>query len=302
MAEIFLICEGYADGVDVRVLNKIVPRLLNREVHIRSAGGDMGLRSVRQYHEERSRELKDGKLHPPTDKAFLIQDRNFWPRHKADATWSSRSTRSLMWRRHEIENYLLAPRVLLAAFNSLRTSANSTALWGARLPADESTVSSLLMDLARPLLEGHAGQLLRFEFDVLISHNHSLSFQVSGGNKRSWTKAEWLPKLRQEAERLQLECDKVKTHTLLEPKAIDAQYETILTRICAPAFLQSGEFLEELGGHELMTALLDHIHSIGLATLRADTLEAELVEAIGREYQPGLFVPDDFAELANRIR
>jgi hypothetical protein len=44
---IYLICEGPADGLDVRVLDLIIAQKLGRPVQVIPAGGESSLRSVR---------------------------------------------------------------------------------------------------------------------------------------------------------------------------------------------------------------------------------------------------------------
>ncbi len=56
-----------------------------------------------------------------------------------------------------------------------------------------------------------------------------------------------------------------------------------------------------MGGHELMSALLGYLNRQGLSHLSLSTLQNELVSAIEREYEPGVFSPDDFSELADRL-
>jgi hypothetical protein len=86
------------------------------------------------------------------------------------------------------------------------------------------------------------------------------------------------------------------------------RFDTILARIKAPQFLQSKDFLEEMGGHELLSQVLAHIHSIRGQrlstgeTFNTERFENELVNAITSEYRPGMFIPDDFAELAARLK
>lgn len=309
MADTYLICEGPAHGVDLRVLDMIVAQRLCAGVNVKivPSGGDSGLNAVRVHHEEKSRRVrtagkKRGKLGPPDDTAFSIQDRNVRPRAEAEASWQLASNKSFIWRRHEIENYLLAPRVVLEAFNSLRTSpkyVNSP--WVANLPVDESGMSSLLMDLARPLLENHAGELLRYELDLSLKRSRAFSIGNPGKSTQSWTKTQWLAHLHQEGQRIQSECAAVTTLPDLAPVAMNQQYDAIFARVADPQFLLRGEFLEEMGGHELMSALVMYLHSLGGRNISANELEEELVKAIGTTYQPGLYNPDDFAELAAKL-
>src|SRR4051794_15404601 len=94
-------------GLDERVLDAIVIQHYNLGIFMASAGGDRGLGAVRAYLGSRS----------PRDVAISTQDRNYRPQGLAQATWANPSGRSFIWRRHEIENYLLQPRVVLELCN-----------------------------------------------------------------------------------------------------------------------------------------------------------------------------------------
>ncbi|MBM4080820.1 MAG: hypothetical protein FJ278_14035 [Planctomycetes bacterium] len=162
MADVYLVCEGPADGLDSRALDAVVAQILRVPVIVSPAGGDSSLASVASWLEERSRRTrKDGTLGPPSDRAFSIEDRDYRPRAEADASWHTKGNKRLMWRRHEVENYLLEPGVVLRAFDSLRRTV--TFPWARKLPTEELAVAELLADLARPMSEDHAGRLLHWE-------------------------------------------------------------------------------------------------------------------------------------------
>jgi len=76
----------------------------------------------------------------------VVEDRDYRPGAVANATWANRAGRSFIWRRHEIENYLLHPRVVLELFNNFRATG---AAWANSLPANEPDVSALLQSLRR---------------------------------------------------------------------------------------------------------------------------------------------------------
>jgi hypothetical protein len=73
-----------------------------------------------------------------------------------------------------------------------------------------------------------------------------------------------------------------------------------LPQFQAPAFLTSGDFLIDMGGHELMAALAAHVRGIGAPPGFTDPfLEEELLRILAPIYQPGaIYQPDDFLELA----
>lgn len=106
----YLVCEGQPDGLDIQVLDLVIAQKFGRDVTIEAAGGDRSLGSVREYLSKRNR----------TPRVLSIEDRNFHSRADAERTWTNPGAKGLMWRRHEIENYLLDPRLVADAFRALR--------------------------------------------------------------------------------------------------------------------------------------------------------------------------------------
>ncbi len=108
MAAVYLFCEGGPDGLDLRALDILVAQPPPVFVQIVSVGGERNLRSVASWHEECL-----------GDVALTIEDRNYRTRVEAEATWKTTDNRRLMWLRHEVENYLLEPRIVCSAFEIL---------------------------------------------------------------------------------------------------------------------------------------------------------------------------------------
>jgi hypothetical protein len=189
----------------------------------------------------------------------------------------------------------------LALFNDLRATGFG---WTAALPTTEASVLTLLQTVATALLENHAAEVLRVE---LLRHS------VAGGNLQFGTnrppsppgaivagQAAWVPALQQEAARLCASCTAAAGRPELRPAAIAARYQVLLAQFQAPAFLTSGTFLVDMGGHELMAALAAHLRGVGAPLSFTDRfLEDELLRVLIAIYQPGVFYnPDDFQELA----
>ena len=143
---------------------------------------------------------------------------------------------SFLWRRHEIENYLLDPRVVLALFDDLRAAGFG---WAAAFPTTEAGVLTLLQTVATALLENHAAEVLRVE---LLRHS------VAGGNLQFGAvrppappgatvagQAAWVPALQQEAARLCASCTAAAGHPALQSAAIAARYQVLLAQFQAPA-------------------------------------------------------------------
>ena len=59
--------------------------------------------------------------------------------------------------------------------------------------------------------------------------------------------------------------------------------------------------MEDVGGHELMSALLSHMNRNGISHISLSLLESELIKALDHSYIPGYFEPDDFVGLADRL-
>src|SRR5438270_489153 len=105
---VHLVCEGGNAGLDNRVLDRLVIQFHNLSVQIAPSGGRRGLGAVKNY-------LLN---HSPNDVAISIEDRDYYRTQiEARVNWGNPQASEYIWRRHEIENYLLHPRVLLALFD-----------------------------------------------------------------------------------------------------------------------------------------------------------------------------------------
>ncbi|MEQ8789934.1 MAG: hypothetical protein RIC55_26805 [Pirellulaceae bacterium] len=182
---------------------------------------------------------------------------------------------------------------------------NNGTAWTAACPGTEADVLTLLQTVAAPLLENHAAEVLRVE---LLRHS------VAAGNLQFGSisppappgamfagQAQWLPALQNEATRLANACTGATAHPDLQPAAIAARYQTLLAQFQAPVFFTSGNFLIDMGGHELMAALANHLRGLGAPPgFSSDFLQEELLRVLIPIYQPGvIYNPDDFHELAN---
>jgi hypothetical protein len=289
---VHLVCEGFRQGLDERVLDAVVIQYHNLAVLTSPSGGSRGLGAVRSYLEDRS----------ANDVAIAVEDRNHRPLAEADATWANRAGRSFIWRRHEIENYLLHPRLVLALFDELRAVPGLH--WAVGLPASEPDVDALLQTLAAPLLADHAAEILRDEIVRQINAVGSVSFSMARPAPLAGAQApeqpQWLAVLLQEATRLSQTCTAVAGLPSLQDAAITARYNALVAQYQQPDFLTSGDYLCDMGGHELCAALSRHLHSLGAGSRFSQrVLSDELLRLLGQIYHPNtLFQPDDFAELA----
>jgi hypothetical protein len=256
-----------------------------------SSGGDKGLGAVRAYLESATRHNPQNPS--PPDVAIAIEDRNYRPLAEVNATWANARRRSFIWRRHEIENYLLHPRLVLEMFNGFRGAGQS---WAAKLPVSEADVNALLQTLALQVIENHAAEVLRTEL-VQTLNPLRLSFGPPRPNIRD--QAHWLPALENEAARLCNDCATASALSELQRTAIATRYQQLLAVYQQPSFFASGDYLRDLGGHELLATLGSHLSGLVGGAISQQLLEDELLTALDRVYQPNaLFQPDDFAELA----
>jgi hypothetical protein len=153
-------------------------------------------------------------------------------------------------------------------------------------------------------LEHHAAEVLRDEIVRQINAVGSVSFGIrrpappAGAHVPG--QAQWLPMLIQEATRLCQTCTTVAGLHPLQTNAITVRYSQLVGQYQQPIFLSSGDYLKDMGGHELVAALSRYLHSLGAgAGLNQQVLADELLRVLDQIYQPNiLFVPDDFAELA----
>ncbi len=304
MAAVHLVCEGRKDSLDARVLNATLALTLRVRVTISGAGGGTSLGSVAAWIEEESRDLlPNGSFGRPNAVALYIEDRNFCPRPEAEAPWSRPDAKGLIWRRHEIESYLLEPAVVLAAFQTYRRDVADA--WVKGLPNDVAGVTALLAALAGPLLEDHAGQLLLWELRVAKGKAGVTDFSKKAAAPPAGTpypgRSEWLSELVSEAARLQRDCLAVSALSSFAAAAIETRYDAVLADLRRPEFSRPDSFLFDMAGKRLLKTLYQHLRANG-APLAYENFEDDLVEALMRTYQPdATFQPDEFKMLADRL-
>jgi hypothetical protein len=291
VANVFLVCEGPANGLDERILDVLVIQGHGLAAQVVAAGGDRGLGAVRAFHH-----------HPPHDIALSIEDRNHRPRPEAEPTWANAGGTRFIWRRHEIENYVLEPAVVLELFEDYRRTLPPG--WPQHLPTTLAAVSTLLQQIASALLEDHAAGAFCAELVLRINTAGNPNFgptppAIPAGAVAPG-QADWLPVLQSEAARVCHDCLALSALAELQQVGVAARYAALVAQYQVPGFLTSGDYLIDIGGKELLRALLRHLRVLGApARLRREDLEDQLVQAAERVYQPNaLYHPDDFAQLA----
>jgi len=104
-----------------------------------------------------------------------------------------------------------------------------------------------------------------------------------------------------ECQRLKHICRQINGDVKFDLASITAEYDQTLAEVSTTEFLTE-QFLIDMGGHELINALLNHIRQdVGIARLTYAVLVGELVKALDELYQPDFFNPDDFSELADKL-
>jgi hypothetical protein len=290
MADIYLICEGSTDGLDRAVLDRIIAKKLGKRISIEAAGGDSNLRSVAAYFEIRY-----------SAHAYSIEDRNYRSPDEVETSWAKPDGKRFIWRRHEIENYLLDPRVIADAVDSLRTTTQAT--WLSALPQTPDQVEQVLQRLAQEMIEQHIGWLTYHRLEEEL--RKTITAQIQGPKPRLQPptgarypgRAEWLDHLQAECSRIKSECAAFAGTSVFEEPSVTALYDELLAEISQPDFYSSGRYLVDMAGKELMSALSQQV----VPRLSRSDLHTELITALERRYAPGFFTPDDFSELANRL-
>jgi hypothetical protein len=290
----FLICEG---ELDVKVLDAIIGQNLQRNVRIRAAGGKEGLGSVCSY-------IKiNYSTNADSINAYSIEDRDYRLQNEVEALWTKRGGTKFIWRRHQVENYLLDPRVVAKAFESFRGTLST---WPAGMPQTADEIDKILQQLAEPMIEHHAGWVTYWHLIEKKRGTADHRFKWPDpplkphAGARYPGRQEWLDHLCQECSRVKGDCEVFAQSPEFEAAAVTALYDQVLSEAKQPGFFSGGQYLITMAGKELMGALREFIDQAGVTISLAD-LETELINALEGLYGPGFFDPDDFSELASRL-
>lgn len=298
MRDATLVCEGGPGGTDERVLQHALVNKLGVAVKIEPSGGSRTVGSVRQFIENSERR-RGTRMSAPL--VFSIEDRDYRPLDPKRALQSaSEGQHSFVWTRHEIENYLLAPTVVLAMFGNLRRTV--TQLWTTHLPGGLSDVTKILEKIARPLTVDHVGATVEKQLDSELLRCGAPEYIVAPklkGSSSSAHRAEWIAALGQALERVMDGARARQEWAKLDVEAVFAAKER---EIEESEYFAEGRHLVDFGGHELVHALWQYFSDLGAKGLKESMLEDELITAFEQAYEPGMFQPDEFQSLARRIQ
>ncbi|MHC5539565.1 hypothetical protein ACYOEI_15210 [Singulisphaera rosea] len=273
MAQVYLVCEGERNSLDVRLLDAVLAQYYKLPIVIEPAGGGSNPRIVRRWLERRV----------SGDIAFLIHDRDYEPLAEIDAGWQDPDERSLFWRSHEIENHLLQPWLIHGLFENYRGTINKP--WVADLPADQGAIDTALRVLSPRLFIDHIGRTLCRQ---LRQHKTSLGateLNVPAGiDPLASTVAEWQAGIQGQIAQMHATCNAVINSPEFQVAEITDRWAGIEQTIQAPAFLTSGEYLRDLKGKRLLDLFWNYLHNTCQYPATKDDLANDLIATTRRDY------------------
>lgn len=311
MRDVFLICEGTHGQVDQRVLDLLVITEYGLQARIKPAGGSSSLGALATYLQEEATRgpAAMSKVKP---EVFTIKDRDFSPLSQAESTWTDAANRKLMWRRHEIENYLVEPSVVHTWFENLRLDPPRK-MDTHRLPVSLTEVEALISNLARSTLHHHVGRLIFGEMQqshrVYTDTIQPLLPKRSGhvildpNRFPTPTRADWLSALNVEWSRVQSNRRKTGRIPCWTARRIRERFDSLLTQFQHPSYFAAKTYLLDFEGKGLLWSLGNRIQQLTGLPISTDTLENELISVLSNAYQMYRpFQPDEFHDLAERMK
>ncbi len=288
MPECYLLCEGETDK---QILDSILRQREGLFLQIEFTGGGPKPRLIRGF--------LDGQGSPPKD-AFSIEDRDYEPLQKSVDRWNDPVEKSLIWNRHEIENFLLEPYVLQGVFDEYRSTVS--AAWVNGLPSTIADCTILLHSAARKLFTHHIANLVCAELKDLFQRA-TTGFQRPGGDPFVKTPVEWQDDIFKETQRFQSECQTAITEPKFSQSYIQQSWGNWETIVTDPSFLDSNQFLIDMAGKQLLHAVFRETQPMTGGKLQIKRFAKDLCDSFARNFQPGTCIPpDEMTELANRLR
>jgi hypothetical protein len=291
MAELWLVSEGRRD---VPVLRAILTQAMAAGIIVEGAGGDRAIAAVAEYVAQRG------------GTTAYVCDRDYRRREEVDAAFTD-GKRCFYWRRHTIENYLLQPEVVAQALTRLRDQLSSSPRGAPRraaaLPTEREAIAGAFRQVARTLAAREAARMATWRLWEDLSSSagrvQKRSLEVPLGSDAPVCREALLD----EAERLRVSATETVASPHLTADAITSRFEQILAGVTTAEYLRDLRFLEEFNGHDLFDQFRVILQQQGIR-LPADKLSGGLIDALRDLYRttPGLFVPDDFRDLANGVR
>ena len=274
-----LLCEGDSD-------ERLLDRIFNtRELKTQQVGGTRNLRPAAAY------------LTRQNQLVFTIQDRDFRPLCEAEECYSENyAERHFMWRRHELENYLIEPRVVANCFKQLQSHSKVT------LPDTEDSASHWIKNLSRDLLEDQAGRQTAWELRHQLHDTFPITSSISQGSAIQ-SREEWQNCLINEMKEIRSQAQQFEEFVQTTDADILQNYEANLQVFSEPSFLDTDRHLKDFGGHEMVQKIYQeaqiNVRRYGLQDFQTDLVNS-FVEEWNRD--PSFLQPNDFADLSAAIR
>lgn len=274
-----LLCEGDSDE---RLLNRIFN---TRELKAQQVGGASNLRPAAAY------------LTRQNQLVYTIQDRDFRPLSEAEECYSENyAERHFMWRRHELENYLIEPRVVANCFKQLQPYSKIT------LPDTENSARHWIKNLARDLLEDQAGRQTVWELRRQLHNTFPTTSSRSQGDAIQ-SREEWQNRLISEMIEIRSQAQQFEEFVQTTDADILQNHEANLQAFSKPSFLNKDKHLRDFGGREMVQKIHQearlNVSRYGLQEFQTDLVES-FVEEWNRD--SSFLQPDDFADLSAAIR
>ena len=274
-----LLCEGEFD-------ERFLDRIFNtRELKAQQVGGVRNLRPAAAYLTQQNQPV------------FTIQDRDFRPLSEAEECYNENyADRHFMWRRHELENYLIEPRVVANCFKQLQSHSKIA------LPDIEDSARHWIKNLAQALLEDQAGRRTLWELRHQLHNTFPNTSSRSQGNVIQNCE-EWQKRLISEMKEIRSQTQQFEEFVQITDDDILQNYDTNLQAFSEPSFLDTDRHLKDFGGHEMVQKIYQeaqiNVRRYGLQDFQTDLVNS-FVEEWNRD--PSFLRPNDFSALNAAIR
>jgi hypothetical protein len=296
-----LVCEAEPTG-DSSAELRVIDGLLNGSrlhggILVEGAGGRSGLRAVVQHLQ--------GK--PGNRVVASVRDRDYDSVEVAEASLRDGELR-FVWRRHEIENYLVEPPVVLRALDDLRTSVqgrpHGVPAWAANLPQTRAEIETALADCALRLAPREALNATLWGLGGELDQAGEVRVGLAAGSE-PLSAAECETRLKAECERVSGALGARGACPGLDPEEAVRRFRDVLASMESSSYTDSGQHLLDFGGKELVAGLADwlriergvgYLTNLGFLGLLADALLAVY------HAEPPLFEPDDFRDIVTAMR
>lgn len=297
MAELWLVCEGEPNSIDVGVLQPLFARVLPTEIVVEPACGSIPSVVARFL------EIRRG------GRAAFLNDRDYRLRTAAEATLTD-GRAGFLWRRHSIENYLLEPRVVVRAFNRLRQrfveQKTPVPPWLTGPLFDLGMIAEGMKECAQRRAAEEAGRLATERLWAALPvplGNVQKRFPTPFDTSALTDPRHWREAMCVEAENLCTVAGQTATCPQFQRAQVGPLFDAAYGEITAAAYIDGMEFLLDYHGRDLLSEFLLWLRARGVR-LSNERLIDELIPALVEEYQINrtLFGRDDFLDLANGVR